>query len=455
MPDDALDDDGALGEAGFSPPLPPDDRIWRHPSEIGGLVQAARRRREVTNAKLIAFAATASLIGSVLTVGALAAGGAFDRNLIESPVAEVTKTIPTNAFAVSAGTKWPDIVRNLAPSLARVEGAGEASPTLGSAVAFRTTAEGTYFVTSMDLLRNVQRVTLVLNGERRRKGEVVATDQYTNLAVVKVSGEHINPPKSETDTAVQVGSDAVVVGAPRADAPSPTVAKALVGSLDNKVTTKEGTVEGLLRTDANIAADAKGAALVDERGALIGIMVAMNQDETGEERFGFALPVGTMTATADSLIDSGFPTGVWLGIAGRDLTEAAAVPLGVAGGAVLDNVALNSPASACGLLAGDVVIKLNTTAVKSLTRLVMTLRALRPQDTVAIEYVRNGAVERCYAELADPPEAGDDDGANAATRATISATATATTSTTAATPDTTAAVTTVATPGTPPGPASR
>ena len=455
MPDDALDDDGALGEAGFSPPLPPDDRIWRHPSEIGGLVQAARRRREVTNAKLIAFAATASLIGSVLTVGALAAGGAFDRNLIESPVAEVTKTIPTNAFAVSAGTKWPDIVRNLAPSLARVEGAGEASPTLGSAVAFRTTAEGTYFVTSMDLLRNVQRVTLVLNGERRRKGEVVATDQYTNLAVVKVSGEHINPPKSETDTAVQVGSDAVVVGAPRADAPSPTVAKALVGSLDNKVTTKEGTVEGLLRTDANIAADAKGAALVDERGALIGIMVAMNQDETGEERFGFALPVGTMTATADSLIDSGFPTGVWLGIAGRDLTEAAAVPLGVAGGAVLDNVALNSPASACGLLAGDVVIKLNTTAVKSLTRLVMTLRALRPQDTVAIEYVRNGAVERCYAELASPPEAGDDDGATAATRATTSATATATTSTTAATPDTTAAVTTVATPGTPPGPANR
>ena len=247
----------------------------------------------------------------------------------------------------------------------------------------------------------------------------------------------------------------MVVGAPRADAPSPTVAKALVGSLDNKVTTKEGTVEGLLRTDANIAADAKGAALVDERGVLIGIMVAMNQDETGEERFGFALPVATMTATADSLIDSGFPTGVWLGIAGRDLTEAAAVPLGVAGGAVLDNVALNSPASACGLLAGDVVIKLNTTAVKSLTRLVMTLRALRPQDTVAIEYVRNGAVKRCYAELADPPEAGDDDGAAAATRATTSATATATTSTTAATPDTTAAVTTVAAPGTPSGPASR
>ncbi len=450
MPDDAFDDDGALGEAGFIPPLPPDDRIWRHPSEVGGLVQAARRRREVTNAKLIAFAAAASLIGSVLTVGALAAGGAFDRNLIESPAAEVTKTIPTNPFPVSAGTKWPDIVRNLAPSLARVEGAGEASPTLGSAVAFRTTTAGTYFVTSMDLVRNVQRVTLVLNGERRRKGEVVATDQYTNLAVVKVSGEHINPPKSETDTAVQVGSDAVVVGAPRADAPSPTVAKALVGSLDNKVTTKAGTVEGLLRTDANIAADTKGAALVNERGALIGIMVAMNQDETGEERFGFALPVGTMTATADSLIDSRFPTGVWLGIAGRDLTEAAAVQLGVAGGAVLDNVALESPASACGLLAGDVVIKLNTTAVKSLTRLVMTLRALSPQDTVAIEYVRNGAVQRCYAELAAPPGAGDDDGATATTRATTSTTATATTSTTAATPDTTVATTTVATPGTPP-----
>lgn len=400
MPEDPFDDD----DGGFGDPLPPDDRIWRHPSEVGGFVQAARRRREVSNGKLIGFAATASLLGSIITVGALAAGGAFDRTVVERSSSS-TVLVTASTLASVEGTKWPEVVQRLEPALARLEVTGGAEQVTGSAVAFRDGEDGTYFVTSRDLVQNAKTITLVLSGERRKRAELIGSDQYTNLTVLLVRDEHIAPP-SLTATDLLVGSDAVVVAAAPPDGTSPAVAKALVGSVDNKQVANSGIeVPNLVRTDANISAEAKGGALVDPSGSLTGILVIMAPDETGVERFGFALPTQEVSATADSLIQTGFPTQVWLGISGSDLAASTGVELGLPGGAVLNNVAVDSPAATCGLRSGDVITKLNTTVVGSMTMLVMGLRELRPTDTVAIEFVRAGAAQRCYAELARPPEA--------------------------------------------------
>jgi S1-C subfamily serine protease len=400
---DAYDDDD---DEAFGHPLPPDDRIWRHPSEVGGFVHAARRRREVSNGKLIAFAAAASLLGSVVTVGSLAAGGAFDRTVVQQTGVTVTETAGT-VVAGNEAARWPEIVRRLEPSLARVEASSGASrPSAGTAVAFRTTDRGTYFVTSRDLVQNVDRITLVLGGERRKRAEIIGSDQYTNVAVLFVGDERLEPPAFNR-TAPPAGSEAVVVGAVPPDATSPAVAKALIGSLHNTQRARSGVeVQDLLRTDANITADAKGGVLVDQAGALVGLIVVMASDETGVERFGFALPTEAVQTTADSLIRTGYPTQVWLGISGSDLAPTVAGELGVKGGAVLNNVAVGSPAAQCGLTSGDIVIRLNTTDVDSMARLVMALRQLRPTDIVAVEFVRAAVPQRCYTVLAQPPGSG-------------------------------------------------
>ncbi|MCC6436375.1 MAG: serine protease [Acidimicrobiales bacterium] len=414
MPTDPFDDDDDVADgddSGFGAPLPPDDRIWRHPSEVGGIVQAARRRREITNGKLIGFALTASLLGSVITVGALAAGGAFDRTVVErSEVRTVASTAPPSAL-LAEGAKWPQVVQALAPSVARIEGHGDATSTSGTAIAFRDGVDGTYFVTSLDLVEDMQRVTLVLAGERSKKATVVGTDAYTNLAVVLVEAEHLATPLINT-TDAQPGAEGVVLGAPSSGPPSPTVAKALVGSIGNRQThPRTGvTVENLLRTDANVTGDAKGGALIGADGAVIGIVVLMQADETGVERFGYALPGRVVASTAESLIRTGFPTQAWLGIFGKDLAPEVAQTVGVTGGAVLTNVAVNGPAAECGLVAGDVVTKINTDVIESMSRLVMALRERRPGDTVAIEYLRAGALQTCLVALSKPPEALPADG---------------------------------------------
>ncbi len=440
MVEDGFDDD----DAGFGRPLPPDDRIWRHPSEVGGIVHAARRRREVSNAKLVGFAMAAGLLGSVITVGALTAGGAFEPTVVQQP--PVVATAPPGPIAAGiepAG--WPEIVRRLEPSLARVEATGGTESRTGTAIAFSSTADGTYLVTSRDVVLDADKITLALSGERRKRVELVGSDQYTNLAVLHLVGERLDPAPF-SPSAIEAGSDAIVVSAAGSAARSAAVAKALVGSVDNTVRTRSGIeVQNLLRTDANITPDAKGGALVDASGSLIGVILVMATDETGVERFGFALPTRTLQSTADSLIRTGFPTRVWLGISGSDLPQATAAELAIAGGAVLNNVAVDSPAAQCGLRSADVVTKLNVTPVESMTKLVMILRELRPTDTVAIEYLRAGTLQRCFAALSQPPEAA---------ASAIGNPATATTSTTASSGGTAGSTTGSARAATPPGTAT-
>ncbi len=435
MPDDAFDDD-----PGFHDPLPLEDRLWRHPSEVGGLVQAARRRREVTNGKLIGLGAAASLLGSALTVGALGLGGAFDRPAPAPAPVERTITVPVPALAGQEGAKWPAVVASLTDSLARLEVNRGGERPVGSAVAFRNTSDGTYFVTSRDLIINADRVNVVLNGDRTRRAEVVGHDPYTNLAVVRVDAVHHNPPTLHDSGEVSVGSEAVVMGGPAPETSVPSVAKALVGSISSAVTTRGGgRVEGLLRTDANVSADAKGGALVDDNGTMIGLMVAMGQDDAGVERFGYALPASLVKATADSLIDLGFPARVWFGIGGED----------VVGGALVTSVAVGSPAEACKLSAGDTVVRLNGTDVGTMSRLVMTLRKFNVTDDLVVEFVRDGEARLCVTTLARPPGSGDpiDGNQTTTTATTTTATTTAIAGTTpAAPPPPTAALT--------PGPAT-
>jgi S1-C subfamily serine protease len=131
----------------------------------------------------------------------------------------------------------------------------------------------------------------------------------------------------------------------------------------------------------------------------------MGSDETGVERFGYAMPIETVKATADSLIDTGSPARVWLGIEGTDLPLDQAQLLGLSGGAVLKNVDSRSPAQMSGLAAGDIIVQIESTPVDGMTTLVMNLRAHKPNDTISLRYVRQAEVRDAFVTLVGPPGA--------------------------------------------------
>ena len=398
-------------EPPYGKPLPPEDRLWRHPSEVGGLVAKATRPRQVSTVRILALTLAGGLVGSLITVGGLNAGGAFDRRVVERSVAEPKEAVSVlDQMAVSTSgaeqSRWTDAVRRIEPSLARVEAITGGTTVNGSALALRANGNGTYFVTSGDLLRRAESITLVLSGDKRKRAEVVQFDQYTNIGVLRVPDEEAPLPTLGSTKSIQPGTDALVAGAPARTSRSPSAARALVSPSNSEHQLDDGVVlQGLLQTDANIAPASKGGALLDANGRVIGLIVAMGSDETGVERFGYAMPVEIVKSTADSLIDTGSPARVWLGIEGTNLPVDQAQELGLQGGAVLKNVDSRSPAQMSGLAAGDIITQIDTTPVDKMTTLVMALRAHKPNDTISLRYVRAAEVHDAFVTLIGPPGA--------------------------------------------------
>jgi S1-C subfamily serine protease len=109
-----------------------------------------------------------------------------------------------------------------------------------------------------------------------------------------------------------------------------------------------------------------------------------------EDAFGFATPIELAHRVASQLVEGGRAVHGWLGIAGIDLSARRAEALGIAGGALVREVALGGPAEAAGLQTGDVITELDGLPVRSMSALVVAMRDHQPGDAVLVGYWRDG-----------------------------------------------------------------
>lgn len=143
----------------------------------------------------------------------------------------------------------------------------------------------------------------------------------------------------------------------------------------------------MIQTTAPISAGSSGAALLDDSGALIGVMTAVRGDEPGS---GFAVPIDLVHRVAEQLLASGEAQHCWLGVEGADLPTDQAILMRIAGGAVVQRVATRSPAAAVGLAPSDVITEIDDTDIRSVSNLVVQLRSHAPGDRVVVGYWRAG-----------------------------------------------------------------
>jgi putative serine protease PepD len=381
--DDDADDLGDFGQ-----PLPPDDRLWRHPSELasleappgGGSPGPSPADRPSWGAVV-----AAGLTGAVLATGLLAVSGELrgDR-VVERHVVERVAMAPVVSAPTTRGdlgvVRLTDQVR---PSVAAVEVASETGGRSGSAVLYR---DDGHLLTSATLVEGATGLVVVAAG-RRLPGRVVGADPSTDIAVVKVdldrdlNGTVATSAVLGDGSALAVGQPAVSIGLPGRGG-SPMVATGVVSALGLRLE-REGAdpLYGMIQIDVPIAARAVGGPVLDSRGAVIGIASGATP---GEGRFGFAVPIDVARRVADDLLDDGEVDHCWLGIEGVDLDAAASERLEVPGGAVVLAVIPGSPASAAGLEATDVIAELDGRALDGVSSLVAELRRRHPGDQVLL-----------------------------------------------------------------------
>ncbi|MEA2716981.1 MAG: hypothetical protein QOI99_1298 [Actinomycetota bacterium] len=399
----------------FRDPLPPDDRLWRHPSEIGAGVPAGAGLglppaspdgpldRAVAAAgdgdarpSLWLVAAVSAVSAGLIASGlALVVVGLLGTNDQLRPAVE-RQMEPRPIDAVTTGSV-ADVAARARAAVAQLRLAG-ASAAAGSGVIFRSDG---HLLTSASVVGEATTVQVTLDNGRQVSGRVVGTDRATDVAVVKIDGAGPFP------TAVlgrasdlQVGQQAVAIGWPVGLMGGPSVTVGVVSALHRAVRRGDGgMLFDMVQTDARVPTGWPGGALLDSSGSVIGITtavgttttdtVAASATGTATGGFGFAVPIDLARSVADQLIANGRVTGVWLGVQGGDLDWVDASGLEVAGGAVVGEVKSASPAERAGLAAGDVIVGLDGQAVTSMGHLVVALRQHGPGDAVRLDVMRD------------------------------------------------------------------
>jgi len=398
------EDEGQEDEGPVSSWLDPDDRLWRHPSEVAEVPFPAALAPPTTavgdgpgsrrQPHLWAVAVLAGSIGAVLATGLLTASGRLrgGATTVVRPVEQIMAPGPTSVIPIgtSAGSGVVAAVQRLRPAVFEVEVEGDRGHLSGSGVVFRTDG---HILTDPHLVSGASTIVVVTADGRRMEARLVGSDPETGVAVVKFamapgSAAPVAPLGSARD--VKVGQPVMAMGSPLGLAGGPSVAVGVISALGREVDPDDGgpPLLDMIQTDAPIAPGSSGGALVDASGAVIGITSAVGR--AGTEGLGYAVPIDIARDAAQQLISAGRVAHVWIGLEGEDVDSFTAQQLAIEGGALVKTVRSGSPAADAHLDPRDVIVSIEGRPVTSMAALVIDLRARRPGDRVTVGYLHEG-----------------------------------------------------------------
>lgn len=281
----------------------------------------------------------------------------------------------------------PEVVDKVTPSVVtvRVQGGG-----LGSGVVYRSNG---VIVTNAHVVQDTNTVEVIFADGSQSQGTVIATDQLTDLAAVRVDRNNLPVPKY-ADSVPQVGELVVAIGTPLGFETTVTVGvvSALGRALPGAVTRGKRSLVNLIQTDAAISPGNSGGALVDGSGTVIGINDAYLPPKTGAVNIGFAIPSTTVTYIVDQLLKDGSAAHPYLGVTLRKVTPRLREALNISAeqGAVVTEVSDGSPAAKAGIKTGDVIVRFAGRDVSSVASVLGALRSAKPGKEVPITVKRNG-----------------------------------------------------------------
>ena len=398
-----LDDEGDDDAVDAGPPLPPDDRLWRHPSElrehgVGGAAIALRQpvARQIAWSVVI----VAGLAGAVLSTGVIALTGSLSPRVVERAVVEKVAVTPVVSSPMVRGERGVvAVAERLSPAIVRLDVQGPDGAATGSGVLYR---DDGLLLTSAHVVDGTTAIDVVLTDGRHFDGRLVGSDPLTDVALVAIEGDHFPVAVLGTAENLEVGAPTIAIGSPLGFDGGPSVTTGVISAVQRRIEAPDGEpLHGMIQTDAPIAPGSSGGALVDANGAVIGITTAVATEAGG--RFGFATPIDLARRVADHLLATGRMIHVWLGVEGIDITSDQAQSLGVPGGAMIRDVAPDSPAAAAGLISDDVITELDGREVRSISGLVVELRRHDPGDAVVVGYWRNGSRAETTVTLGERP----------------------------------------------------
>ena len=320
-------------------------------------------------------------------------------------------TVATVPVSNSSGTDWTDVAAAVSPAVVTIQAQGASSGGTGSGVVYDAQGD---IVTNYHVIASALgggQIQVTLADGRLYSAVVVGHDKTTDLAVIRLE----NPPSDLTvarfasSANLEVGAPVMAIGAPLGL--SNTVTTGIVSALNRPVevsvdedsssqdsqASSDLVVTNAIQIDASINPGNSGGPLFDASGAVIGInssiksLATSSDGQAGSIGLGFAIPSDLVVSIADQLIASGSASHGLLGVTVKAATTTVGSDTYV--GAEVQDVSAGSGASAAGIRAGDVIVKVEGQEVTSPKQLIGYVRRYKAGDTVTMTIVRDGATQ--------------------------------------------------------------
>jgi len=379
--------------------------------------------------KFAAIVVAAALVGGVAGFG----GGALVNSLGSTPstgVAEGPETVTVNnPGSVNETTA---VATTALPSVVTIEVAGTNEAGSGSGVIISKDGyvlTNTHVVTLGGAVADPT-IKVTTSDGRIYEATVVGTDPIYDLAVIKLKdAKDLTPITFADSSKLNVGDTAVALGAPLGL--SNSVTTGIVSALNRSIqiassalpdsssqdapestAPEDGQGQGpfqfdlpgnsgqqssesisiaVIQTDAAINHGNSGGALVNSKGELIGINVAIassgSSEDSGSIGIGFAIPSNIAERVSKEIIADGAATH---GLLGASVRDAASVEGSDQAGAYIAEVTDGGAAAAAGLKADDIVTAFNGVPITNASDLTAQVRAAAAGSDAKVTYVRGG-----------------------------------------------------------------
>lgn len=251
--------------------------------------------------------------------------------------------------------------------------------------------------------RGETEIRVALSDKREFPARVLAQDEKTDIAVLKIEGGGGDFPymKFEDSDSLEVGDLVLAIGNPFGI--GQTVTSGIVSALSRSQIESDAV---FIQTDAAINPGNSGGALVDMSGRLVGINTAIFTRSGGSDGIGFAIPSNLVRLYADSAVKGRKVERPWIGARLEDMSReyASALDLSRVAGAIATRIYNGGPAAEAGLEPGDVITSVDGFAVGDARSVTYRLATKGVGNTVRLSVIRNGEPKEIEVKLVAVPQ---------------------------------------------------
>lgn len=326
------------------------------------------------------------------------------------------EVIDRDYTAVSVTTKITEVVDIVSPTVVgvtNIQNSGDfwlqqyepSEAGTGSGVIYKKDGKYAYIITNHHVVERADSLEVVLADETSLEAELIGSDLFTDLAVLRVDGNNIDTTiEMGSSESISVGEPAIAIGNPLGHMFAGSVTQGIISGKQRTIPqdfNNDGRPDWqaeVIQTDAAINPGNSGGALINIEGQLIGIN-SMKISQDVAQGIGFAIPIDIARPIIHELETTGVVTRPFMGVEIYSLDEVPKaewystlhLPESVDGGVYIWNVEPFSPAAKAGLDRLDVIVEFGGREMDDIVDLRKVLYQEKEiGDEVEVVYYRDG-----------------------------------------------------------------